>query len=163
MRDAGPTRRTVLAGLGALSASVFGVTACTSDDKDSGPSPEQRKADDEIRARARDSAAALLDRYDAVIAAHPALAGQLRPYADEIDRHLTAFGGTRPSPGTVPPPGEPVPPDPKAAVTDLAAREQQGADGRTADLPAAGADLARLLAAVSASQYVHARRLESGP
>lgn len=159
MRDAGPTRRSVLAGFGAFAALSLGAAACTSDD--SGPTPQQRKADDEIRERARAASAALLDRYDAVIAAHPDLTARLRPYADEIGQHLTALGGTRTPPSAVPPPGEPVPAGAQAAVADLVVREQQGADGRLVDVPAASADLARLLASVSACQFVHAQRLGS--
>ncbi|MCF2530530.1 hypothetical protein [Yinghuangia soli] len=160
MRDAGPTRRTVLAGLGAFAALGLGATACTSDDS-SGRTPAQRKAEDEIRGRAQDSAAALLDRYDAVFAAHPALAGGLRPYADEIALHLAAFGGTRPTPAPGAPPAEPVPADAPGALADLARREQQGVDGRLVDLPAAGPDLARLLASVAAAQSVHVRQLST--
>ncbi|HSA51513.1 MAG TPA: hypothetical protein VLH10_15575 [Yinghuangia sp.] len=158
MRDAGPTRRTVLAGLGALVAVGATATACTSDDN-AGPSPEQRKADDDIRSRATSAASALLDRYDAVAAAHPALATRLRPYSDEINRHLTALGGSRTPPAA--PPGEPVPPDPQAALADLAAREQQGSDGRLDDVSAASPEVARLLASISACQYVHANQLGS--
>lgn len=160
MRDAGPTRRTVLAGLGALAALGLGLTACTSDDS-SGPTPAQRKADDEIRKRAQASAVALLDRYDAVLAAHPALSGRLRPYSDEIALHLAAFGGTRQTLAPSSPKLEPVPAEQPAALADLARREQQGVDGRLVDLPAAGADLARLLASVAASQSVHARQLST--
>lgn len=157
MRDAAPTRRTVLAGLGAFAALGLGATACTSDD--SGPTPEQRKADDDIRERARTASAALLDRYDAVIAAHAGLDARLRPYANEIGQHLSALGGTRTPASGVTPAGEPVPTDPQAAVADLAVREQQGADGRLADVPAASAELARLISSVSACQFVHAQLL----
>lgn len=160
MRDAGPTRRTVLTGLGALVAVGLGATACTSDDN-SGPTPEQRKADDEIRERAQAASVSLLDRYDAVIAAHPALAGRLRPYADEVGLHLAAFGGTRTPSAASTPPGETVPADPKAALADLASLEQRGADGRLVDLPTASPELARVLASVSACQFVHAQNLGS--
>lgn len=158
MHDAGPSRRTVLAGLGALALGL-GAAACDSGGG-SGPGPDQRKADDQARVRARAAAVALLDRYDAVIAAYPALAGRLRPYSDEVGRHLAALGGTRP---TVPPsaPPEPVPATEQAALADLAAREQRAADDRIADLPAAGPQLARTLASISASQTVHARSLGS--
>lgn len=160
MRDAGPTRRTVLAALGALVAVGSGATACTSDD-DSGPSPEQRKADDDIRDRAKASASTLLDRYDAVAAAYPSLSARLRPCSDEVNQHLTALGGTRTVPSAPAAPAEPLPADEKAALADLAAREQQGSDGRLADVSAASPDLARLLASISASQYVHAKQLGS--
>ncbi|WTW94616.1 hypothetical protein OG216_14995 [Streptomycetaceae bacterium NBC_01309] len=160
MRDAGPTRRTVLTGLGALAAVGLGATACTSDDS-SGPTPAQRKADDEIRERARQASASLLDHYDAVLAAHPALVGRLRPYADEVGLHLTAFGGTRTPPPAATPPGESVPADANGALADLASREQRGADGRLVDLPTATPELARVLASVSACQFVHAQNLGS--
>lgn len=160
MRDAGPTRRTVLAGFGALVAVGVGATACTSGDDDSGPDPEQRKADDAVRERARAAANALLDRYDAVAAAYPSLSGRLRPCSDAVGRHLTALGGTRTPPASLAP-AEPVPPSEQAALADLAAREQQGSDGRLADLSAAGPELARLLASISACQYVHAKQLGS--
>ncbi|WP_436777697.1 hypothetical protein [Yinghuangia sp. YIM S09857] len=160
MRDAGPTRRTVLTGLGALFAVGLGATACTSDDS-SGPTPAQRKEDDQIRERAKQAAADLLNRYDAVVAAHPDLGAQLRPYADEVALHLTTFGGVRTAPPAATPPGESVPADAKAALADLATREQQGADGRLVDLPAASPELARVLASVSACQFVHAQNLGS--
>ncbi|UGQ09893.1 hypothetical protein LO772_23750 [Yinghuangia sp. ASG 101] len=160
MRDAGPTRRTVLAGLGALVAAGVGATACTSDDK-SGPTPQQRKADDDIRDRATAAANTLLDRYAAVAAAHPSLTDRLRPCSDAVGAHLTALGGARTPPPAPGAPAEPVPADEAGALADLAARELQGSDGRLADVAAASPDLARLLASVSACQYVHAKQLGS--
>ncbi|MDI2132781.1 hypothetical protein [Yinghuangia seranimata] len=171
MRDAGPTRRSVLAGLGALAAMGLGVTACTSDDG-SGPTPAQRKADDAIRDRAREGSAALLGRYQAVLALHGALEGRLRPYADEIARHLEVLGGAKaaasaasatPAAPGVTPTDEPVPGTPQAALADLVSREQQAADARLVDLPAATPDLARLLASVAAANAVHAKLLGSTP
>ncbi|MET9616932.1 ferritin-like domain-containing protein [Kitasatospora indigofera] len=173
-------RRTTLA-LGLLAAATV-LTACTgSGHKDGG---EQRQADPDLPVRTRAVAAtdALLAAYDTVIAGPGAgRAGELQPLRAELLRHRAAFaeglpsaaptagsstgaaGGTD-SPGgsgtaTTGTPGATAPAEPSAAVTtvaELGAAERRTAQARLADLPTASPDLARLLAAVSASDALHA-------
>ncbi|MGW4277494.1 hypothetical protein ACWEGQ_35340, partial [Streptomyces seoulensis] len=90
----GPRRRSLLAS--AAGAALLAGCSAGADDPgaaDRGPSPAER-----ARTRAAEDSAGLARRYDAVIAAHPALAERLRPLRAEVLRHAAAFGGAAPSP-----------------------------------------------------------------
>jgi hypothetical protein len=125
------------------------------------------------RARAARDSEGLVGRYDAVLAAHPALARRLGPLRAEVVRHAEAFGGTAPnaspeaSDSVSASPGAPgneaaVPADQKDALTELAAAERALADRRARVLPDVPGELARLLASVAAAGAVHAYLLTEG-
>jgi hypothetical protein len=144
------------------------------------------------KARAATGSLALLKRYDAVSAAHPALASRLAPLRAEVARHAAAFGGRPPAPApapagsatapppstappstTAPPPASSaapppapaaagVPAAPGAALSWLAAAERALADRRAAELLAAPGGLARLLASVAAAGAAHVVLLGTG-
>ncbi|MBM7172267.1 hypothetical protein JQK87_28525 [Streptomyces sp. G44] len=165
----GPGRRSLLAGAaGAASAAL--LTGCA----DSAGSDGEASAARRLRARAARDSAELLGRYDAVLAAHPSLAGRLAPLRAEVKKHAEAFedgrapasgapsaAGSRASapsgsrPGS-PSPSSSVPSDPGKAVSDLAKAERELADRRGAALVDAPAAEARLLASVAAAGAAHA-------
>ncbi|WP_445529948.1 hypothetical protein [Streptomyces cyslabdanicus] len=94
---AGPRRRSLLAS--AAGAALLVGCSTGSDDPDRTgkvPSPDER-----ARARAARDSEELAGMYDAVMAAHPALAERLRPLRAQVAVHVEAFGGTaKASPGT---------------------------------------------------------------
>ncbi|MGY1578857.1 hypothetical protein [Streptomyces sp. MN13] len=165
----GPRRRTLLAS----AAGVALLTGCSAGSEDSdgtrggGPS-----AADRARARAARDSGRLVERYDAVIAAHPGLAERLTPLRAEVVRHREAFGepaasasataaGTAsptasPSPSASASAPVPVPGDEKAALADLATAERTLADERAKALLDVPGELARLLASVAAAGAAHA-------
>lgn len=181
----GPPRRTVLhriAGLCAAGTAAGLLTGCS----DSG-SPDARAEDDpalrRLRERTARDSSALLEQYDATLAAHPALQERLRPLRDEVARHARAFGGKtagRPagsasaspspsgssgSPGSGAPKraaGPDVPGDEGKALSQLAAAERRLADARAAALLDAPPEAARLLASVAAAGAAHAYLLTEG-
>lgn len=137
------------------------------------------------KARAASDSLALLKRYDAVSAAHPALVSRLAPLRAEVARHTAAFGARPPAPAPVlapapagsasapptatAPPSSPAPPAaagvpaaPGAALSWLAAAERALADRRAAELLAAPGGLARLLASVAAAGAAHVVLLGTG-
>nr|WP_323379562.1 hypothetical protein [Streptomyces durbertensis] len=159
-----PSRRTVLTASLAGTAALL-ATGC------SGGEPARPAAAPTAEARLRRTAArestALLDRYDATGAAHPALAAALAPLRETVARHVKAFGGTPPAaPGTdaaaeassesaegrAP---VPVPEDARAALRALADAEHATADRHTTALLDAAPETARLLASVAAAGAAH--------
>ncbi|MFJ4696239.1 hypothetical protein [Streptomyces sp. NPDC088766] len=89
----GPRRRTLLAS--AVGAAL--LAGCSSGEgatgkKTPGDDPSA-SAQERARARAAADSAGLVERYDAVLAVHPALAARLAPLRAEVVRHVTAFGG----------------------------------------------------------------------
>ncbi|MEU5077140.1 hypothetical protein [Streptomyces asoensis] len=88
---AGPRRRSLLAS----AAGAALLVGCSS-----GPREGEERASgspsvtERARARAARDSGALVARYDAVLAARPALAGRLEPLRAEVLRHVEAFGGT---------------------------------------------------------------------
>ncbi|MFE1176081.1 hypothetical protein [Streptomyces sp. NPDC058773] len=168
-------RRTLLAGAALGSAAL--LTGCS---EDAGPERAERSsAAERLRRRSARDSTALLARYDATLAAHPALASRLRPLRSEVARHAAAFGddraapspggsasdgpardagapGSGPSPQGGRPSGPAVPKDERAARSALADAERRLADTRTQALLAAPPELARLLASVAAAGAVHA-------
>ena len=152
---AGPRRRSLLAGV----AGAALLTGCSDGEEPaSGGARGARSvsAAQHVKARAARDSGDLLDRYDAALADHPALAARLGALRDEVARHAKAFGAApRPSaPGSPAPSASPV--SEKDTVRSLAAAEREIADRRTAALLDAPAELARLLASVAAAGAGHA-------
>ncbi|MFK4122849.1 hypothetical protein [Streptomyces longwoodensis] len=93
-RSPGPRRRSLLAS----AAGAALLTGCSSDSDDASRAERDggaSSAAEQSRARAARDSVALLERYDAVLAVHPALAVRLAPLRAEVLRHVEAFGGTR--------------------------------------------------------------------
>ncbi|MFB7709464.1 hypothetical protein [Streptomyces sp. NPDC056105] len=111
-----------------------------------------------IKARAARDSGDLLDRYEAALAAHPALAARLGPLRDEVARHAKSFGApARPAAPASPSPSPSTSPaSEKDTVNALAKAEREIADRRAAALVEAPAELARLLASVAAAGAGHA-------
>ncbi|MGW7492307.1 hypothetical protein [Streptomyces sp. NPDC054786] len=169
-------RRTLLAG-----AALGGMALLTGCSEDSGPDrAEHSSSAERLRERSARDSSTLLARYDATLAAHPALESRLSPLRSEVARHAEAFSKEQatPSPGDgavdgpardagVPAsgpsphgsrrPSEPrVPRDERTARAALADAERTLADVRTKALTAAPPELARLLASVAAAGAAHA-------
>ncbi|MEV6618027.1 hypothetical protein AB0N31_30040 [Streptomyces sp. NPDC051051] len=88
----GPRRRTLLAS----AAGAALLAGCSSGEGDAGRKTSDDpsvSAQEPARARAAADSAGLVERYDAVLAVHPALAARLAPLRAEVVRHVTAFGG----------------------------------------------------------------------
>ncbi|PTM83338.1 MULTISPECIES: hypothetical protein [unclassified Streptomyces] len=155
----GPRRRSLLASVagGALLAGCSDGSG-GSEESTSGSQSVTRKA----RALAARDSVGLLGRYDAVIAAHPAVAGRLGPLRAEVVRHAEAFGGTvtkgaTGTPAAPSPSGAPATPTTeKAALSELAAAERTLSDRRLTALADLPPELARLLASVAAAGAAHA-------
>ncbi|WP_037679468.1 hypothetical protein [Streptomyces griseus] len=169
---AGPRRRALLAS----AAGAALLAGCSSPDDSGGGTGSSPSTTDRARARAARDSAGLVERYDAVIAAHPTLTERLRPLRAEAVRHREAFGGVRgsgsptasPSPGAASQASPSVSPTPavpateKDALADLAAAERTLADRRATALLAVPGELARLLASVAAAGAAHAYLLTEG-
>ncbi|MGA5181059.1 hypothetical protein ACWEPD_27490 [Streptomyces pseudogriseolus] len=175
----GPRRRTLLA---AAPAALLVAGCSAGSDDPGGPAAARPSAAERTRARAARDSRALAGRYDAVVAAHPKLAERLRPLRADVVRHAEAFeagtgGSASPSVSASPPASAApsagataaaapsaapsassaagVPANEKDALAQLAAAEREIADRRAEDLLTAPAELARLLASVSASGAAH--------
>ncbi|KUF20385.1 hypothetical protein [Streptomyces silvensis] len=168
----GPRRRSLLTGAAAAAGSTLLLAGCSGSDT---ASDGRSSAEKRVRARAARDSAALLRRYDAVLAAHASLADRLGPLRAEVARHEWAFGGGRPSGSSAKPasPGSPassgasaeaspserpvdVPSGRRSALRFLATAERDLADRRGKQLLEAPAELARLLASVAAAGAAHA-------
>ncbi len=120
-----------------------------------------------------------MERYDAVIAARPALTERLWPLREETARHVRALGGggRKASASPTPPPSSSssaassaapssaavtVPGNDKDALAALAAAERELADRRAKALLDVPGELARLLASVSAAGAAHVYLLTEG-
>ncbi|MFC8348994.1 hypothetical protein [Streptomyces sp. NPDC057280] len=160
----GPRRRTLLAS--AAGAALLTGCSSGSDDSDSeestGGSPS---VTERARTRAARDSRGIVERYDVVLAAYPALAERLAPLRDAAVRHVEAFGGTvtaasptvsRPSPSATAPVSE------KDALVELADAERALADARAKALLDVPGELARLLASVAAAGAAHAYLLKEG-
>ncbi|MFH8803665.1 hypothetical protein ACH4F6_29330 [Streptomyces sp. NPDC017936] len=176
----GPRRRTLLASAAGAALLVGCSPGGDSGAGSSGGSTPS--ATERARARAARDSTALVARYDAVLAAHPALAERLTPLRAEVVRHVAAFGGAEgpsasPSPSVSSPsasspsasPSAPgssapagVPPGEKDALAHLATAERTLADQRVAALVDVPGELARLLASVAAAGAAHAYLLTEG-
>ncbi|MFG2605076.1 hypothetical protein ACGFT2_16255 [Streptomyces sp. NPDC048514] len=153
----GPRRRSLLAS----AAGAALLVGCSADpDSGGGDGPS---ATAEAHARAARDSRGLLERYDAVLAAHPGLAERLRPLRDQVAAHVEAFGdGTTPAPATSSASPAPVPAAERDAVAGLAAAERALADRRAADLLKVPGEPARLLASAAAAGAAHAYLLTEG-
>jgi hypothetical protein len=165
----GPRRRALL--VSAAGAAL--LTGCSSGAEESEESPGgSQSAAARARARAARDSRGLTERYDAVLAAYPALADRLGPLRAEVLRHTEAFGGTgtaspqasgtasAPAPSLSPPAAVPV--NEKEALAELAAAERALADRRAGTLLDVPGELARLLASVAAAGAAHAYLLMEG-
>ena len=172
----GPRRRSLLTGAAGVASAAL-VTGC-SDAADT-DAAERLSAVRRLRARVAEESTELLGRYDAVLAAHPSLAGRLEPLRAEVEQHAEAFrDGRAPAPSssatasasasssaTAPGaagPSPSVPSDPKEAVRGLAKAERELADRRGKALLDASDEQARLLASVAAAGAAHAYLLTEG-
>jgi hypothetical protein len=135
------------------------LTGCSDDEdpaSDGARGARSASATQRIKARAARDSGDLLDRYEAALAAHPALAARLGPLRDEVARHAKTFGApARPAAPASPSPSA-SPASEKDAVSALAKAERELADRRAAALVEAPAELARLLASVAAAGAGHA-------
>ncbi|MFG3186775.1 hypothetical protein [Streptomyces nigra] len=168
----GPRRRTLLASA-AGAALLAGCSAGPADpDGGTGGSPSLAER---ARARAARDSEDLVARYDAVLAAHPAVERLVAPLRAEAVRHMEAFGGgasgpsssssATPSPSASTSPSasvRAVPADQRDALTELAAAERTLADERAKALLGLPGELARLLASVAAAGAAHAFLLTEG-
>ncbi|MEU1854053.1 hypothetical protein ABZ499_33540 [Streptomyces sp. NPDC019990] len=171
----GPRRRSLLA----VGSTALALAGCTVGHEDPGERGDGRSAAERrARARAARDSEALVKRYDAVIAARPALTELLWPLREETRRHVRAFtGGSRqatPSPSTsassssspaasaAPPSAVAVPGNDKDALAALASAERELADRRAKALLDVPGELARLLASVSAAGAAHVYLLTEG-
>jgi hypothetical protein len=167
-----PRRRSLLATFagGALLVGCSSGTDGSEEITSGSPSLVER-----ARVRAARDSQGIVERYDAVLAAHPALAPLLGPLRSEAARHAEAFGGSTASPATASPtataspspssslpPSVTVPATAKDALAQLAAAERALADRRAKALLDMPGELARLLASVAAAGAAHAYLLTEG-
>jgi hypothetical protein len=149
------TRRTVLGGSAVLGLAL--LTGCTSEPE---PAPSDTPApvpdaDAQVRDTVAAEEAALIALYDAAIAAHPGLAGDLTPLRDQHVAHAEAMGSAPQSGQAVG--GVGSRPQALAALKDA---EQRAIAQRTSACEAAtGIDTARTIALIAASEAGHAEYL----
>ncbi|MEV6513682.1 hypothetical protein [Streptomyces sp. NPDC051642] len=161
----GPRRRSLLAS----AAGAALLVGCSTDGDGSGTTGGSESAAEHARARAATDSETLLQRYDAVLAAHPTLADRLDPLRAEVVRHATAFGGgsggstasSSPS-ASASVSSAPVAATAGDALADLATAERALADRRAKALLDLPGELARLLASVAAAGAAHAYLLTEG-
>ena len=157
----GPSRRAVLATGGVLT-----LSACLP-----GADPEPASPDPDLRLRRRAAAEVrdLVAAYAAVVTAFPQagapLLSTLRALAAEHEAHVSALDPPQPttadeSPSATPTPTPAVPTTLTASIDWLVGRERAAARRRARQSLRAGADLARLLAAVGACETTHAVLLD---
>ena len=168
MDQAGPSRRAVLVGAGLLA-----VAACSSGTE---PQPPKPDPDLPIRALAADGVRGLVALYAAVTRAHPNLRAELAPLAAETAAHLSALEppasgptastgastGASTAPSATASAPAAVPATAAAARTALVRAERHEAELRVTQLASASPALARLLAAIGASEATHATLLRAG-
>ncbi|MFB8777505.1 hypothetical protein [Streptomyces broussonetiae] len=170
----GPRRRSLLA---SVAGAALLVGCSDGPDDTAAPGGAGPSAAERARARAARDSGALVERYDAVLAAHPALAERLRPLREEVARHAKAFGGGSGATPGASPSGSPssaptasppatestVPSSEKDALAELAAAERELADRRAEALLELPGETARLLASVAAAGAAHAYLLTATP
>ncbi|WP_406399280.1 hypothetical protein OH805_09370 [Streptomyces sp. NBC_00879] len=155
MERTATTRRRALIATGAVA--VTALTGCSNEEPERRRTAGPARAEAALRRRLAAASGALRDQYDAVIAQHPALAGQLAALRAAVAEHVTALGGT-----TRVAPAQPVPADAPAALRSLAAAERRTGDAYSAALLDAEPELARLLASVAAAGAAHEYLLTKG-
>lgn len=151
------TRREGLLAL-ALLAPAGLIASCTGSTEPPPGSATASALPADLAAEVAAEEAALIARYDAVLAAGPGLGEEttalLALIRDQHVQHLDALGGT----GTAVPAtaGASSPATQDAAITDLIAAEREAARSRIrACVAADDADLARLLTFIGASEASH--------
>lgn len=118
------------------------------------PSPET-DADAQVRAIVTADETSIISLYDAVIAAHPDLSGDLSPLRDEHVAHREAMG----DPSSSTPPAPAVGTRAQAITALVEAERQAVAQRTTACETATGTDVTRLVALIAASEAGHAEYL----
>ncbi|MDH6548338.1 hypothetical protein [Streptomyces sp. SAI-041] len=160
----GPRRRSLLASVagGALLVGCSDGSGSVEEGTAGSPSVVER-----VRVGAARDSRGIVERYDAVLAAHPALAERVGPLRAEAVRHAEAFGESvtagsaaspsgSASPAPSPSPSVVVPATETDALAQLAAAERELADRRARTLLEVPGELARLLASVAAAGAAHA-------
>jgi hypothetical protein len=149
-------RRTLLAALGAIAAGALGA-GCERDRRGSATGTPSPAPPDPLLADLADERD-LLARYDAVAAAHPALASRLAPLRDDHREHAAALaralGDAAPGAPSDSVPA-PTPGTPGAALAALATAERDAARRNTRSCLTAPADRAALLASIAACEATH--------
>ncbi|MFC9342918.1 hypothetical protein ACFT0G_17950 [Streptomyces sp. NPDC057020] len=184
------TGRRALLTAGIAAAAATALPGCTAAEE---PGPRKpgaaeveaervARAEAALRLRSVTASRSLLERYDAALAAHPALAPRLTPLRRSVAAHVKALGegGTTVRPATAAPSPTatatatasasarpapspaPVAADPRTALNELAAAERTTSDTHTAALVTAPPEYARLLASVAAAGAAHAYLLTEG-
>ncbi|MFD7572931.1 hypothetical protein ACFV6U_20735 [Streptomyces sp. NPDC059810] len=187
------TGRRALLTAGIAAAAATALPGCTAAEE---PGPRKpgaaeveaarvARAEAALRLRSVTASRSLLERYDAALAAHPALAPRLTPLRRSVAAHTKALGegGTTVRPATAAPSPTatatasagatasavasasspaPVAADPRTALNELAAAERTTSDTHTAALVTAPPEYARLLASVAAAGAAHAYLLTEG-
>jgi len=162
MSRAEPSRRSVLVAL-----ALAGVAACDRGEEPR-PLPTRQDPDAALRRQAVRDVRRLVASHEATLLAYPVLSTPLGPMLRDHQVHLRALQAGRARSGAPPTgtpsrpeasPAPPVPPTPRAARDALARSEQDAADRRVAQLATASPGLARLLAAIGASDAAHSALL----
>ncbi|MCD2464069.1 hypothetical protein ACFCWD_28485 [Streptomyces sp. NPDC056374] len=187
------TGRRALLTAGIAAAAATALPGCTAAEE---PGPRKpgaaeveaarvARAEAALRLRSVTASRSLLERYDAALAAHPALAPRLTPLRRSVAAHTKALGeggttvrpataapsptatatasaGSTASAGAAVPSPAPVAADPRTALNELAAAERTTSDTHTAALVTAPPEYARLLASVAAAGAAHAYLLTEG-
>ncbi|MFF9352127.1 hypothetical protein [Streptomyces sp. NPDC014734] len=168
MRRTGTTRRGAFTAAGVIAAGA--VLAGCGDSGDRNDSARDRaptaaeitaalRTEKKLRTNAARAGGELLDRYEQVIADHPATATGLAPLRDAVRAHVAALapaGGGTPASTRRRTAATGNAGDAGDAVRALAAEERRIADDRAAALAEAPPELARLLASVAAAGAAHA-------
>lgn len=108
-------------------------------------------------------ARALLNRYEAVISQHPALAERLGPLRDNHRAHLTELAkliGPTAAESPAPAASQAVPPDEKAALRELRDAERAGQDAASRACLNAKRQYAGLLGSIAAGRATHREALK---
>jgi len=144
-----PTRRQLLAAAGVVAAAAAALPGCA---EVAHHDPAAATGDEALAREAAVASAGLLAAYRATAERHTDLRRVLRPIAAHHAEHVAVFAPDDPPRATPPR----VAGSRAEAVTALRRRERSVARARrTATVDAASGDLARILAAVVASQAQH--------
>ena len=151
------SRRAVLA-----ATLLLPVIAACSGGTTPDPSPTSEDPDRALRARVAEQEATLIAAYEAITRQFPELAEDLNPILDQHRAHRAALAGDSASP-TASPSATPAPTPASAAdaLATLTAAESAAADDcTTACVKCTGAETARLIALIAASEESHVPYLD---
>jgi hypothetical protein len=148
--------------LGGSAVVLVAATGCTSVGQASAPPPgaEVTLLDGVIQ-----NETGLIALYDAVLAAHPGLAGRLRPLRDHHAQHLAVLRrhyvpGSATATATPAPRATATAPQGEAkAVSAIRSAERRAATARADEVRRATPGLSQLLAAIGACEAGHAQEL----